>query len=63
MRPSDIKKYINIPPQQIREAMKSGSIDIGFVTNPTGKRYTYNIVPAKFFSFIQQDVPKEWLAD
>lgn len=60
MRPNDIKPYTTIPPQQVREGMKAGILDIGFVTNPTGKRYCYNIIPQKFFDYIGQPVPIEW---
>lgn len=60
MRPNDIKKYTTINPQQIREGMKSGTLDIGFITNPTGRRYNYNILPGKFFAYIGIPVPIEW---
>ncbi len=60
MRPADIKPYTSIPPQQIREGMKAGVLNIGFVTNRTGKRYSYNIIPSRFFEYIGQPVPAEW---
>ncbi|PWM79854.1 MAG: hypothetical protein DBY32_01100 [Phascolarctobacterium sp.] len=61
MRPHDIRAYCNINPQAIREGMKAGKLDIGFaVQQKGGRRWTYVIIPEKFFKYIGQPVPPEW---
>lgn len=60
MKPSDCTKYTNLSPQYIREVMKREIHDIGFVTNFSGKRFSYYIHPVKFFNWIGMDVPSEW---
>lgn len=61
MRPQDIKKYCDINPQAIREAMKAGRLDIGFAVKKEGsRRWSYHIIPEKFFKYIGQPVPPEW---
>ena len=50
MRPHDIRPYCNINPQAIREGMKAGKLDIGFAVQQNGgQRWTYVIIPEKFF--------------
>ena len=64
MRPHDIRPYCNINPQAIREGMKAGILDIGFaVQQKGGQRWTYIIIPEKFFNYIGQPVPPEWMGD
>lgn len=60
MRPEDCVKYCNLRPQAIREALKAQRVDFGFATNPTGKRWSYVIIPSKFFNYIGLPIPEEW---
>lgn len=60
MCPADITPYTDVPPQAIREGMKAKILDIGFVINPSGKRYSYYIWPQKFFDWLGIPIPIEW---
>ncbi len=60
MRPEQAAFYANVPVQAIRELMKRGLIDIGEAVNLKGKRWSYYIIPSKFFAYIEQEVPEEW---
>ena len=61
MRPQDVKAYCDINPQAIREGLKAGRLPFGFAAKKEGSsRWTYCIIPKKFFEYIGQPVPPEW---
>lgn len=60
MLPEDCSRYCDLCPQCIREMLKAKAVDFGTAINPTGRRWTYIIIPKKFFEWLGEQVPTEW---
>lgn len=62
MKPADCVKYIDVNTQAVREFMKANPNVWGFIVGDiaNSRHLSYNIVPAKFFGYLEMEVPAEW---
>lgn len=55
--PAEMAPRLGAAAEDIRRMMREGSFPIGWVDNPSGKRYTYHIVRAEFEAMMAGKLP------
>ncbi len=48
---ADAAKYLCVPENHLRSAIKHGRIDIGSCDQPTGRRWVYHIEPERLIAY------------